>query len=73
MVKRDNIFNRVKKAPNHYIYNILILCLLFIFFPISLENQNLNKNNLLLSDSEIFLKIKGQSRQQILHNGSIYF
>ena len=51
---------------NKKLYNIL-LCLSFIFFSISTQNQSINKINKLISDTEIILTIIGTDRQQILN------
>ena len=62
---------QLKKIHNiNNIYNIL-LCLISIFFSISIQRQNLAKINKLIFDSEITLTIKGTGNQPILNNKTI--
>ena len=70
--KKGNHFY-IKKIYNIYSYDlyIILLCLILIFFTISIQRQNTGKIGKLTLDSEIFLTIKGTGNQPILNNKTI--
>ena len=68
-----NLIKQKQLKTIHNVNNIytILLCLISIFFSISIQRQNLTKINKLIFDSEIILTIKGTGNQPILNNKTI--